>query len=414
MRPLKIALLSRWYWEEHRRAGVPEGGMVQQLAEAVAALGHEVVVLSQSPEVARLEKAQVGALETWLSPRDKKRDLFTGLRDKWAKRTYKHRKVHTDALALRDFLARRGPFDLLWAQCEEPDGLVGAIAAQRGIALPPILTQIHSLRYHFERGAPVFTEKAALSLAFRHARRIIANSELVARSLSHYAGPGLTVEQLAEKVRVVHPNLTRDFLAAREEAFSGLGAEKRRVLFLGALNEKKGALVFVESYQKTAAAKTPTAFVVVGGFTEKNPDFTQRWEAALKAARGRLTFAKLELLGKIPVGDVIRQIQRATVVVLPSLFDEFSRVAVEALILGRPVITTDQVGAATLIQANDCGFVIPANNSDELARAIDFALESGAPYAANAKVLAPTLLADLSPSTVALQLAFHFAETISG
>jgi glycosyltransferase involved in cell wall biosynthesis len=414
MRPLKIALLSRWYWEEHRRAGVPEGGMVQQLAEAVAALGHEVVVLSQSPEVRKLEKAQVGALETWLSPRDKKRDLVTGLRDKWAKRTYKHRKVHTDALALRDFLAKRGPFDLLWAQCEEPDGLVAAIAAQRGIALPPILTQIHALRYRFENGAPVFTEKPALGLAFRHATRIIANSELVARALTHYTGRGLTAEQLAAKVRVVHPNLTRDFLAAREESPSGLGAERRRVLFFGALNETKGALIFVESYQKTAAAKTPTTFVVVGGLTEKNPEFTQRWEAALKAARGRLTFARLEFLGKLPVADVIRQIQRATVVVVPSLFDAFSRAVVESLILGRPVITTDQVGAAPLVEANDCGFVIPANNSDELARAIDFALESSAPYAANAKALAPTLLADLAPSTVALQLAYHFAETISG
>ena len=70
---LKIALLSRWYAEEHRRTGGT--GAVQELAEAVAALGHEVVVLSQSKSVAKLEKTkpgELGALEVWLSPRQKR------------------------------------------------------------------------------------------------------------------------------------------------------------------------------------------------------------------------------------------------------------------------------------------------------------------------------------------------------
>src|SRR5580698_8272611 len=112
---MKIALLSRWYWEENRRFGA-EGGPVRQLAEAVAARGHEVVVLSQSPDARKLRKDKIGELETWLTPRDKKRSFVVGWRDKLAKKTYHHRKLHTDAHALDDFLKRRGPFDVLWAQ----------------------------------------------------------------------------------------------------------------------------------------------------------------------------------------------------------------------------------------------------------------------------------------------------------
>src|SRR5258707_8187910 len=115
MRPLKIALVSRWSWEEDRRqvAATTDGGATRELAEAVAALGHDVAVLSQSPQVRALEKSQIGPLEVWLSPREKKRDVLTGLRDKWAKQIYRHRKVYSDALALRDSFARRRPFDLL-------------------------------------------------------------------------------------------------------------------------------------------------------------------------------------------------------------------------------------------------------------------------------------------------------------
>lgn len=414
MRPLKIALLSRWYWEEERRHGASGGGMVRQLAEAVAALGHEVVVLSQSPQAGPLEKTQIGPLEVWLSPREKKRDFLTGLRDKWGKQRYRHRKVYSDALALRDFLDRRGPFDVLWAQCEEPDGLVAAIAAEQGVKLPPILTQIHSLRYRFENGAPVFEEKAALGLAFQHATRIIANSELVAHSLPSYASPSLPLEQLQAKVRVVYPNLVREFLVAAEEVASAPVPESQRVLFLGALNQKKGALVFLEAAEITVAGKAGATFVVIGGYTEKNHDFEQVWESAVEAAWPGLAREQLEFLGKISPFEVIRQIKLAHVVVLPSLFDEFSRALVESLILGRPVITTDRVGAWPLVEEHACGLVVPPNDSDALARAIDAALDSAAPYAApyaaNAQHAAHRMLHEFSPEAIARQLAHHLEE----
>jgi glycosyltransferase involved in cell wall biosynthesis len=255
MRRLKIAFLSRWYWEENRRTGTVDGGPTQQLAEAVAALGHEVIVLSQSPRVEELQRFQIGTLDVWLSPRERRRDFFTGLRDKWAKRTYRHRKVFSDVQDLAEFLERQGPFDVLWAQCEEPDGLVAAVAAREGVALPPVLTEIYALRYRFRDGRPVFNEQPALRLAFRHAKRLIAHSELVAQALPAYASLSLTDYQLVDKTRVVHHNLQREFIRAAADLGTGAKPEPNRVLFLGALNEKKGALVFMEAMARSAAGK---------------------------------------------------------------------------------------------------------------------------------------------------------------
>jgi len=415
MRRLKIALLSRWYWEENQRCGTVEGGAAQQLAEAVAALGHEVVVLSQSPQVKAksLEKKQIGKLETWLSPRDQRRNLFTGLRDKWTKCTYHHRKLHSDALALRDFLAQRGPFDVIWAQGEKPDGLVAGFARQLGIALPPVLIQIFSLRYHFKKGTPVFQEKTSLRLAFRYADRILANSELVATHLRAYAGRLLPVEELKAKIHVVPPNLQRRFFQTTEEAASAPPAEPNRVLFLGALNEKKGITVFMDAVRKTDASKKGAVFAIAGSFTEKNPCFIQRWNEALETTRSQLASTQLELLGMIPTAEVIHQIKRASVVVLPSLFDEFSRALVEVLILGRPVVTTKTVGAGALVNEHVCGLVVEPNDPDALAQAIDAVLAPEAPYAANAQHIANHCLLEYTPEAIARLIANHLEEIAS-
>ncbi len=412
MRRLKIALLSRWYWEENRRTGTVEGGPTQQLAEAVAALGHEVIVLSQSPQVAELERFQIGTLEVWLSPREKRRDFLTGLRDKWAKHTYRHRKVYSDAQDLGEFLRQRGPFDVLWAHCEEPDGLIAAIAERSGIAVPPILTEIYALRYRFDQGVPVFTEHPALRLAFRHAKRIIAHSELVAQSLPNYAIAHATAEQLAAKTHVIHHNLQREFLRAAEHR--GPAAEPNRILFFGALNEKKGADVFLKAIAKTQAATTGTTFVIAGDFTEKNSAFVQLWNTELTALKTQLAPGQLELLGKIPPAEAIRQIQRATAVVFPSRFDEFSRALVEALILTRPVITTKGVGAWPLVTEHVCGLVVEPNNPAALADAIDTILHPTAHYADNAHHLAHRLLHEVSPEAIALQIATHLEEIATG
>jgi glycosyltransferase involved in cell wall biosynthesis len=403
MRPLKIALLSRWYAEENRRYGGI--GPVQQLTEAVAALGHEVVVLSQSKEVAGLEQARIGGLETWLSPREKRRGGWTGLRDKLAKRRFGHRKIFSDALDLRDFLAARGPFDVLWNQCEEPDGLVAATAAKLGVQLPPTLTQVCALRYRFTPAGPVFTGQAALRAAFAQAARIIANSEMVAEQMAVYAGPGLPAVQLREKTHVVYPNLQAEFLRAAQA--DGPPAEPRRVLFLGALNEKKGALEFLDA---ASLVGRTAAFAMAGGLTESSAAFDRAWENKLHAAR--TAGCAIELLGKIPSLDLIGQIRRASVVVVPSRFDEFCRALAEPLVLGRPVVTTGTVGASIFVRHSGAGVIVPPGDAAALAHGIRQVLGDRAAFMEKARTYAPQLAHELSPHAIALQTVRHLNEIV--
>lgn len=403
---MKIALISRWYWEENRRFGDEDGGPTRQLAESVAALGHTVVVLSQAPGIKKLQKQEIGKLEVWLTHRERRRDFMTGLKDKAAKRQYNHRKLHTDAKDLADFLQKAGPFDVVWAQTEAPDGLVIGMAAQLGVAIPPVLLQVQALRYRFEKGAPVFTETHALNLAFRQATRILANSEMIADSLHHY---GLNEEDQQLKVRIVYPNLNRTFLMAAQQAPLNSEAMKDRVLFLGALNQGKGALVFLKALPKTEVSKRSSVFVVIGDFTENNPKFAKAWEENQESTRVQTLGARIEYLGHVSPYEVIRQIRLARVVVIPSLFDAFSRALVESLVLGRPVITTDKVGAWPIIEGHHCGMVVPANDPHSLAHAIDVCLSPIVPFSENAQQIANRVAHEFSPEAIALQIVYHLS-----
>jgi glycosyltransferase involved in cell wall biosynthesis len=409
MRPLKIALVSQFYWLESRFHYEGEGGVTRQLAEAVAALGHEVVVLTQSSEVRKLKKIEIGTLETWAFPRQKSRDILTAIRDRLAAKTYSYRKAYSDARNLRDFLARRGPFDAIWAHSESPDGLVVAIAAKLGVKLPPVLLQIQALRQRFEKGKAVFIDKKPLGLAFRRATRILATSELVVSCLPRYAGPGLTAAELQAKVRVVYPNIQRAFIEVQESPSNAL---PDRVLFLGALSQVKGALVFLRAMGKTEAAKRSSTFALIGDFVEFDKRFIKRWDEAREAARKVVTGAHVEYLGRVSAAEVIRQIQLAQVVVVPSLFDPFPRVVMEALVLGRPVITTEQVGSASYIKTHQCGIVVAPNDPDTLARAIDVALSPLVSFTKNAERVGHSLGRELSPEAIARMIAYHLSRIV--
>lgn len=409
MRALKIALVSHSYWEEFDHDESREGGTTQQLAEAVAALGHEVVVLTQSPGVGKFRQVQVGTLETWATPRNRARGLFTGLRDGMAKRSYGHQRIYSDAGHLRAFLDSRGPFDVVWAANEAPDGIVVATAEKLGVRLPPVLVQVQRLRQRFEKGEPVFTEQKMLGMVFDMAKRLLVPSDMMATDMANYTGPKLGGSELKAKVHVVHPNIKKLFLRAMDDR-SFPDSRPDRVLYLGDVNQTSGALVYLSGVAKTEAGQRNGTFVVAGDFTEYNRRYIKRWERAQEDARLLLTGARLEYIGHVSSYEIARQIKLASVVVVPALYNGFSRGVVESLVLGRPVIVSEKVGSWPLVQDYQCGFIVPPHDPASLAKAIDLALEHALAYAENVMEVASRFAHEYSPAAIALQVERHLSE----
>jgi glycosyltransferase involved in cell wall biosynthesis len=409
MRALKIALVSRSYWEDFDHDESHEGGATQQLAEAIAKLGHEIIVLTQSADVGKYKQIQVGTLETWATPRNRARGLFTGLRDSMANSSFAHHRLYSDAGHLREFLDKRGPFDVVWAANEAPDGLVVATAAKMGVRLPPVLVQVQKLRQRFDKGEPVFIEKKMFSLVFDAAKRLLVSSDMMATDLAEYASSKLSGSDLKAKVHVVHPNIKKLFLRAMDDkAFPD--SKPDRVLYLGDVNQASGAMVFLSGISKTEAGSRNGTFVVAGDFTEYNRRYMNRWEKAQEDARLLLTGARMEFLGHVSSYEIARQIKLASVVVVPALYNGFSRSVVESLVLGRPVVVTEKVGSWPLVQDYQCGFIVPPRDPASLAKAIDLALGHALAYAENVAEVASRLAHEYSPAAIALQVERHLSE----
>jgi glycosyltransferase involved in cell wall biosynthesis len=76
-----------------------------------------------------------------------------------------------------------------------------------------------------------------------------------------------------------------------------------------------------------------------------------------------------------PTEDILEELHRAEVLVLPSLHDGFGFVAAEAMATGLPVIVTDQTGAADWVVDGQTGWVIRAADPESLARTLQTAID---------------------------------------
>ena len=226
---------------------------------------------------------------------------------------------------------------------------------------PPLVTQVHDLRYEFRADGVRFIRKSSLGFVFRKSARIVANSAQTATWLQREYG---VPENKIGQCRI---HLTAPFLHLAGESPADLDPVRPMILFLGALNRKKAPDVFLRAALLLVTDLPGATFVLLGPETSVDLAF----HATLhELAFHRLLVPRIESLGRLDPAAVIDQIRRARVVVCPSRIETFSRTTIEALALGRPVIVTDTTGAAHWVQSTGCGSVVPPDDPSALARAI--------------------------------------------
>jgi glycosyltransferase involved in cell wall biosynthesis len=217
--------------------------------------------------------------------------------------------------------------------------LAGAVAR-----VPVRFTTKHG--FNEFREAPYFgvADRAVASLAHVH----IA----ISRGLAHYLAD---VEGFArESFEIVHYGIEPD---GEPRAYAG---PVPRLLCVGRLIPIKGHIVLLRAFAE-ARKQLPGLELEIAG---RGP-----LEPALKALALELGIQDaVSFLGH--VSPIQSAIERAAVVVVPSMGEGFGMVALEAMERARPVIAAEIGGLGELVRDGETGVLVPAGEAEPLCEAI--------------------------------------------
>jgi N,N'-diacetylbacillosaminyl-diphospho-undecaprenol alpha-1,3-N-acetylgalactosaminyltransferase len=230
----------------------------------------------------------------------------------------------------------------------------------------PVINHVTGLGFFYtERGIRARLLRAFISglswLAFRCARRVVFQNPDDLRELRGLVSQRKTALIPGTGVDTAH------FAPRSDDAQTALAVKRQLrlredavvVTLIARLLWHKGVREFVE-----AAARFPEAeFVVVGWIDEGNPSAVPRQFVDSASQRANLHF-----IGK---RDDIREILCATdIFALPSYREGTPRTVLEAMAMGKPVITTDAPGCRQTVADGVNGFLVPPRDSRALAEAI--------------------------------------------
>jgi colanic acid/amylovoran biosynthesis glycosyltransferase len=166
------------------------------------------------------------------------------------------------------------------------------------------------------------------------------------------------------KLQVVRCGVGDDLLHAAPTAVP----EASRLVCVARLSEQKGHLLLVEAAARLAADGMRFELLLAG-------DGPLRATIEEAIARHRLG-GHVKLAGWMSGAQVRDAIVASRAVVLPSFAEGLPVVVMEALALGRPVVTTAIAGIPELVESGVTGWLVPAGSVDALAAAMRAALEA--------------------------------------
>jgi D-inositol-3-phosphate glycosyltransferase len=187
-----------------------------------------------------------------------------------------------------------------------------------------------------------------------------------------------------EKVAVIPPGVdtSRFYPIAKDEAraYVGIPLDRKMVLFVGRMESLKGVEVLLEAFGKLSRLPSIQAssacLALIGGDADVPNEMLDAEMARLQslpivAELGR----SIRFLGKRDQDTLPYYYSASDVVVVPSEYESFGLVALEAMACGTPVVASETGGLAFLIRDGETGFHVPAGNPDALVERIEQILE---------------------------------------
>lgn len=236
---------------------------------------------------------------------------------------------------------------------------VGHIHAHFGTNNAEVALLAHLLSgvpYSFTvHGPDEFDRPEYLGLAEKgkHASFVCAISSFTASQLYRWIAPADW-----PKIKVVRCGLDAAFTAEPPAA----ELPPAKFVTVGRLSEQKGHLVLLEAAAALSRQGVQFTLTIAG-------DGPLRAELAERIRKLGLE-RQVEITGWLTNAEVRARMLDARAVILPSFAEGLPIVLMEALALRRPVIATYVAGVPELVVHQLCGWLVPAGDANELARAM--------------------------------------------
>lgn len=243
--------------------------------------------------------------------------------------------------------------------------------------------------YEFLAGELTAWERRDARRAFPQARLVIA----VSRALKD-----AVLKVCPETEVVVIPNVVAP------PGFSlGLGRCSEQILFVGRLERVKGADILVDAVAELPAS-LPWRLIIVGKGSQQ-----QALETAVRSAQ---LSDRVDFLGERPRAEVAALMRECAVVVVPSRYETFCCVAVEAALCGATIIGSDVGGVGEVLRDLGSGTLVPPGDTRALRSAIVSVLRS-APNTGQQFAAAASARARYSPGVVGPKIVNAYKQASS-
>ena len=369
---LRVCMLSVHTCPLATLGGKETGGMnvyVRDLSRQLARRGHQVDVYtrSQDPRVPRVSGAIGHGARVVHLPAGPEQPYDTN-------RAYDHLAEFVDgvgAQAERDGVR----YDVLHSHY----WLSGAVAMDlRERWGTPVMHMYHTL-------GKMKDSVAQQAEHLEEERRISVESAIARQADVLVAATAVEKEQLARlysadeaRIRVISPGVDTELFHPMPAQFAkeriGICPERRFILFVGRIVPLKGIDTLLRAIaaivQKSPELREELCVPIIGGEPDRGREDEEI--ARLQVLKEELGISDIvTFLGARDQDELQYYYSAAETVVVPSDYESFGMVALEAMACGTPVIASDVGGLATLVKNGRTGYRVPARDPDALAGKIN-------------------------------------------
>jgi len=243
---------------------------------------------------------------------------------------------------IKDEILKQKKIDIIHSHLSYPGGFLGTIIQQKR-KIPAILTEHSRIKSYFRS----WFHKQCVKYALRKTTSIIAVSRALSEEIISFCHRPVTV---------IHNIVDIDKFGLKKNK----SGEIINIGFLGSLkNNNKGLDILLKS---VSLLEKKDFFLHIGGNGVLLGDFK-------KMAKDLDIDSKCKFYGEISQNEIADFYSKLDLFVLPSRYETFGIVLIEAMACGIPVIAT-KCGGPQEIVTPSTGMLIPKDNIEELKSAI--------------------------------------------